>query len=122
MKAHRVFQFGAAVELEDPFAVLGLTIEVFVHLVGQLGQNHSLAIVVPVGIDSHQQMGLVPFDRIALDVTFAGMGGVEPKAKKAVFPDGAGGVSAPVISRAWLVRIAWPASGLQIQTLRSRQS
>jgi hypothetical protein len=37
-------------------------------------------------------MCLIPFDRITLNVTFAGMGGVEPIAEKAIFPDGAGGV------------------------------
>ena len=44
-----------------------LAVEIVGGLVLQLRRDEALAVVVPVGVDAHQQVGLVPIDRITED-------------------------------------------------------
>src|SRR6266496_1073674 len=80
MEAERIFQFALDEELEDALAVAVLALEVVGGLVFQLVEDEALAVVVPVGVDAHQQVRFVPIDGVAEDVAFAGPRGVEPEA------------------------------------------
>src|SRR5207245_6256061 len=82
--------FGEA--LKDSFSVLELPLEILIDLIFQLRRDQPLAIIVPIGIDPHQQMPLFPVDGVAMDIAFARARRVEPVADEAVFPDGRSGV------------------------------
>src|SRR5688500_7580060 len=86
VNAERVLQLRLAEERDDTLAVLDLTVEVLVHLVFQLRGDHALAVVVPVRVDAHEQVRLVPVDRVVVDVPFAGARRVEPEAEEPVLP------------------------------------
>src|SRR5688572_23954940 len=79
MQAHGVPELRPAEELEDPLAVLELAFEVFVHVVFQFGRDHALAIVVPVGVDAHEQVRFVPVNRVAVNESFARLRRVKPE-------------------------------------------
>ena len=61
-----VLQPAFFVKVENLFAVLELTFEVGVDVVGQFRGDHRLAIVIPIGVDAHQELGLIPFDGVAM--------------------------------------------------------
>ena len=87
-----VFEFGVLEESGDALAVFELAFQVFVDLVGELGGDEALAVVIPLGVDADQEVSFFPVDGVAEDVAFAGAGGVEPEAQEAVLPDGGSGV------------------------------
>src|SRR5439155_6402869 len=57
--------------------------------------DEALAVVVPVRIDAHEQVSLLPVDRIVLDESLARPRRVEPEAEEPVLPHRRDGVVGP---------------------------
>src|SRR5215211_5373805 len=72
VQTERVLQLQLLVEAENPLAVAELALEVLLHVVGELGRDEPLAFVVPIRVDPHQEVGLLPVDGVAVDVALAG--------------------------------------------------
>src|SRR6185437_1463780 len=92
METDGILQLAIAEEIEDRFAMPMLAFEIGIDLIFQLRRNQALAIVIPLRIDTHDQMSFFPIDRVAEHVPFAGTRRVEPVAEKSVFPDSGDGV------------------------------
>ena len=92
MQGKRVLEFALDEKLKNPLAMPELAIEVFIRLIRQFRRDRALPIVIPIRVNSDQQMRLFPFDGVAVNVSLAGVGRIEPEAEETILPGSRCGV------------------------------